>query len=125
MILNLYKCLCLLVLGICPLLVLAQDNSTTNFTISIKNWENLHDQGKYDEAIAQAEKAFLLAEQLGDKESMAVALNKEGTSLLRKTRRVSRNLKKAKEKFEKSLFSRFFCINSRKLSHLSWICKKI
>ena len=75
-----------------------------NFNITIKNWENLHDEGKYDEAIQQAEKALLLAEQLGDKEAMAIALNKEATSLIRKTKRVNKSRKKAKEKFEKSLF---------------------
>ncbi len=104
MIPNLYKFLLILVLGFSPFCSFAQNNLSKNFDITIKNWENLHDEGQYEEAIEQAEKAFLLAEQLGDKEAMAIALNKEATSLIRKTKRVNKSRKNAKEKFEKSLF---------------------
>lgn len=104
MALNLHKFLWILVLGVSPFLLLAQDSLNNNFAIIIKKWENFHDQGKYEEAIEYAGKAFLVAEQLGNKEAMAIALNKEATSLLRKTKRVKRNRKKAQDKFEKSLF---------------------
>ena len=101
---NLYKILLIFILGFSSFCSFAQNNLNENFDITIKNWENLHDEGKYEEAIEQATKAFLLAEQLGDKEAIAIALNKEATSLIRKTKRVNRSRKKAKEKFEKSLF---------------------
>jgi len=109
--------------------ITAQTNLKDNFAITIKNWENLHDEGKYDEAIQQAIKAALLAEKLGDKAAIAIALNKEATSLLRKTRRVNRNRKKAKEKFERSLFylatvagNRSLRINN--LAQLRWLAER-
>ena len=106
----------------------AQNSQANNFDITIKNWQNLHDEGKYDEAIEQAAKAFLIAEQLVDKEKMAVALNKEATSLIRKTKRVSRNRKKAKEKFEKSLFHLAVVNNPslrvNNLTQLRWLAER-
>ena len=118
----------LLVLNLYSFPLVAQNNQVNNFVITIKNWQNLHDQGQYEEAIEQAEKAFLIAEQLADKEKMAIALNKEGTSLIRKTRRVSRNRKNAKEKFEKSLFHLAVVHNPtlriNNLTQLRWLAEK-
>ncbi len=128
MLLKLYKPFLLLALIAHASLLHAQENLNNNFAITIKNWQNLHDQGKYDEAIHQATKAALLAEQLGDKEAIAIALNKEATSLLRKTKRVNKNRKRAKEKFEKSLFY-LATVNNRSLrinnlTQLRWLAKK-
>lgn len=125
---NLYRLLLLWIFICHSFLVVSQNNYRNSFDITIKNWENLHDQGQYDEAILQAEKALLLATQLNDKEAMAIALNKEATSLIRKTKRVNRNRKKAKEKFERSLFhlatvdNRSLRINN--LTQLRWLAEK-
>jgi len=57
-----------------------------------------------------------------------IALNKEATSLIRKTRRVGRNRKKAKEKFEKSLFHLAVVNNPslriNNLTQLRWLAEK-
>ena len=128
MIPNLHKCLWLLLLCFSHFQISAQNSLKDNFVITIKNWENLHDQGKYDEAILQAEKALLLATKLNDKEGMAIALNKEATSLIRKTRRVNKNRKRAKEKFEKSLFHLATVNNNslriNNLTQLRWLADR-
>jgi len=104
MIPRLYRSLLFLFLVSHSYLINAQNNLSNNFDICIKNWESLHDQGDYDEAIRQAGKALLSATKLNDKERMAIALNKEATSLIMKPKNIKKNRKIAKEKFERSLF---------------------
>jgi len=56
-----------------------------------------------DQAIKQADKAYSIAEEIGNKEWMAIALQKEAFALINKGRKVKSSRKKAKEKLEKSL----------------------
>jgi len=84
--------------------LMAQNTIQDAIAINMQNWQKLHNRHDYDQAIAQAEKALKLATNANDKKAMANALNKVGLSLIKKTKRVKKNRKLAKEKFEKSLF---------------------
>ena len=97
----------ILFLGCCYLLpvgLVAQQDLNKEIDKLLQNWTYLHSNNKYDRAIRQAEKAFTLAEQLKDKGLMATALHKEALSYIKQPKRLKKNRKLAKEKFEKSLF---------------------
>ncbi len=79
----------------------SQNSSSDNNLI--KNWQLFHNQGDYDEAIAQAKRVYLLGESMQNKEIMALARNWEGQSLLKKTKRAAANRKSAEKVFKESL----------------------
>lgn len=87
-----------------PLIGTAQNNLIPEIEKIIKNWEHFHQIKDYDLAIEQSHQAFNLAKKINNKGLMAVALNREGQSLIKKTKRVNRSRRLAKEKFEQSLF---------------------
>jgi len=93
--------ICLLLLsGI----VFGQQNVTTAFERLINNSEQLYQQKAYNKAIHQAQLAFQEAEKNNNKRQAAIALNKEGHSLIRLKKRLKKNRKEAAEKFKQSLF---------------------
>lgn len=87
-----------------PYAIIAQNNTKDVTAISLQNWQTYHNRQEYDQAIEQAEKALAFATTAKNKEVMALALNRVGLSLIKKTKRVKKSRKLAKEKFEKSLF---------------------
>jgi len=78
-----------------------------------------------DQAIKQADKAYSIAEEIGNKEWMAIALQKEAFALINKGRKVKSSRKKAKEKLEKSLAlltaSRHRTLRIESLKKLKWL----
>lgn len=87
-----------------PFVGTTQNNLIPEVKKIIKNWEYFHQKKDYDLAIEQTHQAFNLAKKINNKELMGVALNREGQSLIKKTKRVNRSRRVAKEKFEQSLF---------------------
>lgn len=68
-----------------------------------QNWQVYHEKGEYDKAIEQAALIYQLGENTENNELMALALNWEGQSLLKKTKRAFSNRKEAKKLFQQSL----------------------
>lgn len=96
----------ILLLGLCfcPFLSFSQQQLSKDFTKTIEYWEHFHNNKDYKKAIEKGEEAFILAEQLNDRESKAIALNRVGLSLMQIPKRQRKNRKTAKGKFEKSLY---------------------
>ena len=97
----------ILFLGCCyylPVGLVAQQDLNKEIDKLFQNWTHLHSDKKYDRAIRQAEKAFIVAEQMNDKGLMATALYKEALSYIKQPKRLKKNRKLAKKKFEESLF---------------------
>ncbi len=84
--------------------LVAQSAIQDAIVLNMQNWQKLHNIQDYNKAIVQAEKALEIATNANDKKAMAQALNSIGLSLIKKTKRVKKSRKLAKEKFEKSLF---------------------
>jgi class 3 adenylate cyclase len=82
----------------------AQNSVVKRIDIMLENWAHFHAEANYNKAVEQAEKAYELAKEIQDKERMAIALNREGKSLLEKKRRTKKNRKRAEECFKRSLF---------------------
>lgn len=74
-----------------------------NDTDLSKNWSFYHEKGEYDKAIEQAELIFQLGENTKKNETIALALNWKGQSLLKKSKRAAANRKEAKKAFQRSL----------------------
>ena len=84
--------------------LIAQNSTNDATAISLQNWQKYHNQQDFDQAIEQAEKALAFATSSDNKQAIALALNRVGLSLIKKTKRVKKSRKLAKVKFEKSLF---------------------
>jgi len=91
---------CILFFGT-PSNSVAQNN--TNATTILQNWQFYHNQGEYDKAIEQAKLIYQLGKNTQNEETMALALNWEGQSLLKKTKRAAANRKAAKKVLQESL----------------------
>lgn len=118
----------LIIIFFSPYFISAQNKVTQELDILFNNWEHFQDKGDFDRAIDQVEKAFELAQKNKLDDSMALALNKKGKSLIKKTRRVNRNQKQAEEDFLNSLF---YATNSKNsdlqidnLEQLIWLAKQ-
>lgn len=85
-----------------PFTVFAQNNADNNNT-QIRNWQFYQEKGDYDKAAEQAELIYQLGVNTKNSELMAQALNWEGQSLLKKTKREAANRREAKKVFQKSL----------------------
>jgi len=108
--------------------LMAQGTVQDAIAISMQNWQKFHTRQDYNKAIEQAEKALEIATNANDKKAMAMALNKAGLSLIKKSRRVKKSRKLAKEKFEKSLFY-LATINDQQLrisnlEQLKWLAER-
>lgn len=68
-----------------------------------QNWQLYHEKGDYDSAIEQAEAVYQLGKNAQNKEWMALALNWEAQSLLKKTKKLASNRKEAKRLLQKSM----------------------
>lgn len=111
-----------------PYYILAQNSLEKELNILFQNWEYFQDTEDFDRAIEQVEKAFQLAQKNNLEESMALALNKQGKSLIKKTKRVNKNQKLAEENFTSSLY---YATNSKdtklqidNLEQLIWLAKQ-
>ncbi|MFT4665324.1 MAG: hypothetical protein ACI8YQ_000515 [Polaribacter sp.] len=82
-----------------PFLGNSQQNASTPFEKLI-----LQQQQTYSKAIEQAQLAFQLAENNKNKKQSAIALNREGLSLIKLSKRVKKNRKEAIKIFKQSLF---------------------
>lgn len=82
---------------------LAQEGDTLVFEKLINNWEQFHNKAAYSEAVDQARLAVDLAEKKGNRYWLAIALNREGRSLMKIKSRIKRNRRTATERFEQSL----------------------
>ncbi len=106
----------------------AQNNLNEELGILFQNWEHFQDKGDLDRAIEQVEKAFELAQKNNLEESMALALNRQGKSLLKKNKRVNKSQKLAEEKFKNSLYYSTNSKNSKlqidNLEQLIWLAKQ-
>ncbi len=111
-----------------PYYILAQNSSNQELDILFQNWEHFQDKEDFDRAFEQVEKAFQLAQKNNLEEAMAIALNKQGKSLIRKTKRINRNRKLAEEKFSNSLFYSTNRKNTElqidNLEQLIWLAEK-
>ncbi|MBL7791155.1 MAG: adenylate/guanylate cyclase domain-containing protein [Saprospiraceae bacterium] len=67
-----------------------------------QNWQVFHDRGDYDKAVEQARLIYQLGQSTKNNELMAQALNWEGQSLLKITRRQSANRNNAEKALKKS-----------------------
>jgi len=115
----------LIIIFLFPYFILAQNNLEQELDILFNNWEHLHDRGDFDRAIEQVESAFELAQKNSLEESMALALNKQGKSLIKKTKRVNKNQKLAEDVFLNSLYHLTNSKNSKlqidNLEQLIWL----
>jgi len=67
-----------------------------------QNWQVFHDRGDYNKAVEQARLIYQLGQSTKNNELMAQALNWEGQSLLKMTRRQSANRNNAEKALKKS-----------------------
>jgi adenylate cyclase len=116
------------ILILLPLFVFSQQTSNTEFDIIITNWTHFQEQGNYTRAVEQAKLAFSFAEKINKRDLLAIALNLEGRSLLKLTKRLSKNRKEAKKKFKQSLLY-LTDINKTdlrldNLENLKWLAEK-
>ena len=118
----------LFIIFLLPYYILAQNGLNQELDILFNNWEHFQDKGDFDRAIDQAEKAFQLSQKNNLEESMALALNRQGKSLIKKTKRVNKNQKIAEEKFTSSLYHSTNSKNSKlqieNLEQLIWLAKQ-
>lgn len=77
-------------------------NNTSDNNLS-RNWQFYQEKGEYDKAIEQAKLIYQLGKNTQSNETMALALNWEGQSLLMKSKRASVSRKEAKKRFQQSL----------------------
>ncbi len=101
---TLYLALIILFILTLPSLGSSQQNPPTPFESLLSNWEQLHENQSYDKAIEQAQLAFQIARKNENKKQSAIALNREGQSLIKLTKRVKKNRKEATKIFKQSLF---------------------
>lgn len=94
-------CLCVLGLITNSLPLISQNNQAG--TDVLKNWTVFQEQGQFEKAIEQAKLIQEFAENTNNQELLALALNKEGLSLLKISKRTTVNRRAAKRSFEKSL----------------------
>ncbi|MFT6320975.1 MAG: class 3 adenylate cyclase [Granulosicoccus sp.] len=108
-----------------PYYILAQNSLNQELDILFQNWEYFQDKEDFDRAIDQAKKAFQLSRKNNQEESMALALNRQGKSLIKKTNRVNKNQKLAEEIFLNSLYHLTNSKNSKlqidNLEQLIWL----
>lgn len=118
----------LFIIFLLPYYILAQNSLNQELDILFNNWEHFQDKGDFDRAIDQAEKAFQLSQKNNLEGSMALALNRQGKSLIKKTKRVNKNQKLAEEKFTSSLYHSTNSKNSNlqidNLEQLIWLARQ-
>lgn len=118
----------LFIIILLPYSTSAQNSENQELNILFNNWEHFQDKGDFERAIEQVEKAFRLSQKNNLEESMALALYKQGESLIRIKKRVNKNQKLAEEKFTNSLYHSTNIKNTKlqinNLEQLTWLAQQ-